>query len=158
LVLRIIYFLALCALWLLLSGHQEVFILSLGLLSVLLVVALSVRMGIYDQEGFPLHLMIRAPRYWLWLLKENIKATLDVSRMIIDPRLPISPLEDVIKHELETDLGRSTLANSITLTPGTIATGVDAEGIRIHALTQGTADDLHSGSMQRRVKRMMRRS
>lgn len=54
-------------LWLLLSGHYEFFLVTLGILSSLLVVMVSWRMGIVDAEGHPVHLTPRAVRYWLWL-------------------------------------------------------------------------------------------
>ena len=157
-ILKFFYFLALCVLWLLLSGHYEYFVLTLGLLSVILVTVLSLRMGIFDREAFPAHLLPRALGYWLWLIKEILKANIDVARRIISPSMPIEPVESVVEHDLVTDLGRSSFANSITLTPGTVSTGVDENGIRVHALSKSALDDLKGGEMLRRVRRFEKRN
>ena len=54
--------------WLLLSGHYTPFILTLGVASCALVVTVTLRMDVADQEGHPLHLTWGALIYWPWLL------------------------------------------------------------------------------------------
>ena len=83
--------LALLAFWLVLSGHYEPRMLALGVGSVLLVLYLSTRMGVVDEEGVPVHLVARVPVYALWLTKEIFLASVRVARIILDPRLPIRP-------------------------------------------------------------------
>jgi len=78
-------------LWLLWSGHYTPFLLLLGLLSCLMTILLSRRMGILDLEGQPLHLLGRALIYWPWLFWQILKANLDVARRILHPKLPIEP-------------------------------------------------------------------
>ena len=146
--------LALYANWLLFSGHYDRLLLSLGFLSVLLVVAISQRMAIVDQETYPVPLNLRALLYWLWLAGEVFKANLDIARRIVNPSLPIRPNVFVIKASQRTDLGRVTYANSITLTPGTICIDLHGDDIEIHALTQEAAQALQEGEMDRRVTEM----
>ena len=63
--------LSLIGLWLLLSGHYTLLLLSLGFLSVLLVVLIALRMDVVDHEGHPLYLYLMALlTYLVWLLKE----------------------------------------------------------------------------------------
>jgi multicomponent Na+:H+ antiporter subunit E len=50
-----------------------------------------------------------------------------------------------------TDLGKVILANSITLTPGTISVQVDGGHILVHALEPGSIHDLFGGEMDRRA-------
>jgi multicomponent Na+:H+ antiporter subunit E len=50
----------------------------------------------------------------------------------------------------KSDLGKVIYANSITLTPGTIAVQVNGGGILVHALEGGSIDDLRDGEMDRR--------
>ncbi len=83
--------LVLAALWLLLSGHYEPFILVLGLVSIVVVIAVSLRMDVVDHEGHPVHLTPKCLTYWPWLGWEIIKANIDVARRIVDPSMPISP-------------------------------------------------------------------
>lgn len=144
------------AVWLLWSGHFETFLVSLGLLSTLLVVAVARRMRVVDAEGAPLGLALRLPAYLPWLAWEVVRANLDVARRIVDPRLPIRPHLIRIEPGQRSDLGRVIHANSITLTPGTVSVYVDETTIKIHALTDEAAEGVRSGVMDRRVSRLER--
>jgi multicomponent Na+:H+ antiporter subunit E len=140
------------AFWLLLSGHYVPFLIGAGFACALLVVLFTRRMGLLDQEGHPVHLAPRALlAYWPWLIKEIAKSAWTVSRVILDPRLPISPTLIRVKATQKTDVGLATYANSITLTPGTISLEVGHDEILVHALTREGAQDLAGGEMDRRV-------
>ena len=54
--------------WLMISGNFGVLNLSLGLVSSLLVVVISMRMDVVDRESQPIHLTPRLPLYWGWLM------------------------------------------------------------------------------------------
>ena len=108
----------LLAFWLVLSGHFEPLLIGLGIGSTVLVVFISVRMGLVDREGVPLDLASRFAVYFVWLMKEVVVANFHVARIILDPRLPISPVLVTYHVSPRTDLGRVIYANSITLTPG----------------------------------------
>jgi len=141
--------------WLLLSGYFTPFLVSVGLASAVAVVAFARRMEVVDREGHPVHLGPRAMlTYWPWLIKEIVKSAWDVSRIIVHPRLPISPALITVKSTQKTDLGRMVFANSITLTPGTISVRVGRGEILVHALTADTAEALCAGEMDRRVTRL----
>ena len=139
------------ALWLLLSGHYTPLMLLLGGLSTLLVVFLALRADLIDRETHPVLLKPSILLYWLWLAREIIKSNLDVARRILTPGLPISPNVFTVRTTQQSDLGRVTYANSITLVPGTVAMDVDEDVITVHALTQEAAADLKRGEMNRRV-------
>ncbi len=143
--------LVLYATWLLLSGHYELLILALGLLSCIGVVAIALRMDVVDHEGHPIHLTWRLLLYWPWLLVEIIKSNVDVARVIIDPKLRISPCMIRVPTSQKTDVGRVIYANSITLTPGTVSVDVSDGTILVHAITEELAAGVESGEMDRRV-------
>ena len=143
--------LVLAVLWLLLSGHTEPLLLALGLVSAVTVVLIARRMDVIDLEGHPIHLIWKAPFYWLWLLVEIIKANIDVARAIVRPRMPIRPRVLEVKGSQKTDLGRVIYANSITLTPGTVTIAIEDGTLTVHALTRGAASGLQTGEMDRRV-------
>lgn len=142
------------AIWLLLSGHYTPLLLVLGVVSVLLVVLLAVRADLIDHEMQPVLLKPSVLLYWVWLAREIIKSNIDVSRRILDPRMPISPNIFTVKTAQKTDLGRATYANSITLVPGTVTMDVDGDVFTVHALTREAAEDLKRGEMDRRVCRV----
>ena len=139
--------------WLLLSGYFEPFLLAAGVGSSVAVVWLAHRMNVIDQEGHPVRLGWRALTYWPWLFKEIAKSAWDVSRIILNPRLPISPQLVRVKTTQKTTVGVVTYANSITLTPGTISVEVQQGEILVHALTAEGAAGLAAGDMDRRVTR-----
>lgn len=139
--------------WLLLSGHTNPLLLSLGLLSVAAVVACASRLEVLDDESVPVHLLPGLIRYVPWLIGQVIRSNLDVARRIVSPELPIHPSVIKVDAAHHTEVGRVTYANSITLTPGTISLDVSAETIEVHALTEDAANDLMSGEMARQVQR-----
>ena len=141
------------AFWLLLSGYLEPFLLAAGLGSAVAVVWLAHRMDVIDHEGHPIHLVWRTLGYWPWLLKEIVTSAWSVSRVILHPRLPISPELVRVKTSQKTSVGTVTYANSITLTPGTISVEVVPGEIVVHALTHAGAEALLEGEMDRRVSR-----
>ena len=145
--------LVLFAFWLLLSGYFEPLLLTLGIASAIGVVWLAHRMDVIDREGHPIHLGVRATTYWAWLLKEIVVSAWTVTRIILDPRLPISPRVVRVKATQRTTVGQVIYANSITLTPGTVSIEVEAGEIVVHALTREGAVSLEEGDMDRRVTR-----
>jgi len=147
--------LALMAMWMLWSGHLEPLLLSLGGLSCVSIVWLSRRMRIVDEEGAPIQLGVRPfTQYFPWLVKEIVRANVDVARRIVDPQLPIRPIMVCVKTRQRSALGRVILANSITLTPGTISVNMQGEKIWVHALSSEGADEDLSGEMNRRVAKL----
>ncbi len=87
-------------------------------------------------------------------LEEIVKSAWDVSRRILDPRLPISPTLARFAPSQKSELGLVIHANSITLTPGTIAVEVDDGELLVHALTESGAAGLSGSEMDRRVTRL----
>ena len=113
-------------LWLLLSGHYTPLLIGLGLFSVFTVVIISTRMDLVDHEGQPFGLnSFQIIIYWLWLIKEIVKANVSVCKIILHPSLPIKPTLVNIKSLQASSLGRVVFANSITLTPGTVSINVE---------------------------------
>lgn len=138
--------------WLVLSGHYTAITLVAGAISILGVVALAYRMNLVDEEGHPVHLVFRAITYLPWLVLEIAKASWQITKIILDPKLPISPTLIRVRASQKTSVGRAVYANSITLTPGTIAAEVSDDEFLIHAVTREGADDLAAGAMDNRVK------
>lgn len=138
-------------LWLLLSGHYNGLLLTLGAVSCAFIVWVSHRMDTIDREGFPIHLSMRGAVYWPWLLWEIVKANMDVAKVILAPGLPVSPTMTRVPASQKTELGRVIFANSITLTPGTMAVHMEDHTILVHALTRAGAESFQDPVMDRRV-------
>ncbi|MFH1836883.1 MAG: Na+/H+ antiporter subunit E [Candidatus Omnitrophota bacterium] len=73
-------------------------------------------------------------RYWYFVahyiprfLWECLKANIDVAYRVLHPKMPINPGIVKVKTSLKTDTALTFLANSITLTPGTMTVDIDRD-------------------------------
>ncbi len=81
--------------------------------------------------------------YLLYLgvfLIELTKANLNVMRLVFSPRIEIQPGIVEIKTELKSPIGRLALANSITLTPGTLVVDIKDDSLFIHWINVSATD------------------
>ena len=84
--------------------------------------------------------IINTIKYILLFIIEMIKANIDVARRVINPSLPINPGIVKVKTGLESDYAKLFLANSITLTPGTLTMDVIEDNLYIHWIDVETKD------------------
>ncbi|MBK0398078.1 Na+/H+ antiporter subunit E [Limibaculum sp. M0105] len=139
--------------WLLLSGHYETWLVVSGGVLAVAVVLFSLFKGITDVESFPMERLPRAALYWPWLGWQMALSAINVSRIILDPKLPISPTMVKVRSNADSAVGIATYANSITLTPGTISVEVSERGrtIWVHAITREGAEGFADDPMNRWV-------
>ena len=139
------------AFWLALSGHYTPMLVAAGAASAVLCLLAAIRMRVVDAEGHPIHLFRGVVTYFPWLIREIVKSGWGVTKLILHPRLPISPTMTVVRASQRTRAAVATYANSITLTPGTITVAVKGNDLTVHALMREGALDLEAGGMDRRV-------
>jgi multicomponent Na+:H+ antiporter subunit E len=89
--------------------------------------------------------------YVPWLVWEIVASGLQVAYVVLHPRMPIAPGLVRIRVNLPHTLANLTLANSITLTPGTVTLDVDGDEFLVHALTPASARGIELGEIQSRV-------
>lgn len=123
------YFIAaviLLSIWILLAGtSMQELLFGTGLVFIILVFFGSKFELLADLKLNPkalLYLVI----YCLVFMRELIKSNIDVARRVVHPKLPINPGIVKVQTRLKSRLGRAFLANSITLTPGTLT--VESKG------------------------------
>ena len=138
------------AFWLVLSGHYTPLYIGLGLVSAAIVTWLNRHDDLVSDvvRALPGLLM-----YTPWLLWQIAQSNLQVTRVVLDPRLPIDPVVVRVRTVMRRDLAIATFANSITLTPGTVTVDIDGDELVVHALTPETAAGVADGQMARRVAR-----
>ena len=142
------------ATWLVLSGKFDVFHLSLGLVSCFIVAFFSGSIMFPDPDllGYP-RMALRFIAYIPWLLYQIWISNWHVLRLVFHPKMMdlIDPRIVRFKTELTGDMSRLALANSITLTPGTITVFVSVLGaFTVHVIDKKSAEGL-SGDMERRI-------
>ncbi len=139
------------SLWALLSGHFDPLFLTFGAGTCTAAVYVTARMGIVDAQSMPVHLAGRALGYLPWLAWEILKSNVRVARVILAPKLRINPQIVHFRASQRSDLGRFIYANSITLTPGTLTTGIVGDDFEVHALDVAHVDGSENNEMNRRV-------
>jgi multicomponent Na+:H+ antiporter subunit E len=130
---RISYFILLYIFWLLLTASMEPANLLVGAIAALLATKLFSRHFLTNTEK------IIQPRRWFWLFAyllifvwECIKANFDVAYRVLHPAMPIRPGIVKVKTCLKTEFARMMLANSITMTPGTITVDIIGDYFYVH--------------------------
>jgi len=145
-------FVMLMGFWALLSGKFDVFHLSLGVICSLIVAYLSHDLLFANvRVGDGRVIAQRFLRYIPWLLYEIVTANFYVAYLALSPKMPIDPQIIRFKTKLESDISWVTLANSITLTPGTITIDIQDREFMVHALDKKVAGDLDTGEMEDQV-------
>jgi len=124
---------ALAVVWVLVTASLRYDELVTGALAVL-VITLAVRKlsPVYAGLRFTPKAVISVFVYFLIFLRELIKANLDVASRVLNPALPIHPGIVEVKTGMLSPLGKLVLANSITLTPGTLTLDVKGDRMFIH--------------------------
>lgn len=122
--------------WVLLSGKLDGLHVGLGLISSLLVSLFSRDLVANGHPGAlaAIRFSGRAVSYLGWLTYQIIIANLDVARRAISPSMPICPGIIKFSSHLDSDVALTVLANSITLTPGTMTVDVVGKDLYIHCL------------------------
>jgi len=164
----VIQFVLLLGLWLLLSGHYDLFHISMGFLSAAVIVLLNVRLrkyyffkeeisetaakikGIFPGKIRFLRLFFYIP----WLILQIIVASLQVAYVVLSPKMPIDPALLRFKTRLPNTSAKVILGNSITLTPGTITIQIKGDEFLVHALMDASSTGIIDGSLPGEVAKL----
>jgi multicomponent Na+:H+ antiporter subunit E len=159
--MRYIYtFLIMFGFWVLLSGKFDFFHLTLGVISSGLVALLSGDILMHDTGKHDrLIIAFRFICYIPWLLYQIVLSTLHVTFLALHPKMTdrIDPTIVTFKTKLKTTIAQVALANSITLTPGTITIRVVDGVFYVHAISRKAAAGL-PGEMEDRLARVFERN
>ncbi|MBR4710448.1 MAG: Na+/H+ antiporter subunit E [Clostridia bacterium] len=141
------------AFWLLLNGKWTA---EIGVVGLVLAVAIDLFvwrfMGYSPRRslGF-LRRLPRAAAYAVWLVGAVIRSAFATIRLIWSPRLIAEPKLTSFRTRLKTRTGKVMLANSITLTPGTITVDIRGDAFLVHCLDSDFAEGLSGSEMERRI-------
>ena len=144
----------LLGLWLLFSGHYDVFHISAGVFSVAAILLLNrnlARVRLYPGDVHREMRLGRVVVYAGWLIKEIVLSALQIARIVLSPRMPVDPALVEFHAELPNAGSQVILGNSITLTPGTVTVDIDHGVFLVHAIVDASAAGLVEGVMPARV-------
>lgn len=145
-------------LWMALNGRVTGEVILLGIL-------VSVLLDLFTRRVLRVHagpvpflsLLQRLPGALLYvviLVREVIKANAAVIRMLLSPVVEVEPCLVRFRTPLKTEAARVALANSITLTPGTLTVALEGDELLVHALNRDMARGLAGSGIERVLARM----
>lgn len=147
---RIILFLLALLVWLLLTWPVDLQHLIIGIFISLFIAFMTGDMFVKRAYVFKsvdryVWFVTRYVPLFIW---ECLKANIDVAYRVIHPDLPIKPGIVKVKTSLRSDTGLTFLANSITLTPGTMSVDIDPENgiLYIHWIYVQEEEDIQKAS------------
>ena len=143
--------------WVLFSGKFDFFHISLGIGSGLIVAAVSKDL-LFPSEIKPGFIVcwLRFVGFIPWLFYQIFLANMRILYLVFHPRMKelIDPKIINFSSKLTNDISRTTFANSITLTPGTVTVNVSVLGkFRVHCIDEKSSRSL-PGEMEKRIARV----
>lgn len=155
---RIVTAILLMLLWFVMSGRTEPKFIILGAVSSAAVAficlkTLTAKGQTSDREYYLLEVNIfRLALYFLWLLWQIVVSAVYTAGVSLFRTSELDPQIVWFRADYDNPAARAMLANSITLTPGTITVDIDKDGLySVHALTDKARAGLLDGSMQAKV-------
>jgi multicomponent Na+:H+ antiporter subunit E len=149
-------YLLLVLFWIILNGKITVEIVVLGLLFALLIYGFA-----YKFLGLTWKREKKFWKYLIWgiqyigiLLKEIIIANIAVLKIILSPKKKIHPVLVKFPAPLKSHLLQVILADSITLTPGTITVRLYEEKFEVHCLDESMAEGLNDSVFVKMLKKL----
>lgn len=149
-------YLLLFGLWFLLNGRFTFELLCFGLgLTGLLALAMKALFGYTPKKELRVWRKLPLALAYLGVLLWEIgKAALGVLVVILVPSRRVRPTLIDVRVDLKTELARYVLANSITLTPGTISVETRGDVLTVHCLDGGMLDQIEDGVFVRLLRRL----
>jgi len=144
--------------WILLAGVSPPELLLGGGISIVLAVLIAKFTNIAISWKTPVQIVLFIVLYLPVFLYELVKSNIDVLFRVLNPKLPINPGFVKVKSQVGGKLGKLILANSITLTPGTISVDADDEGIFVHWINVSGKDNKeYSEKIAGKFERLLRK-
>ena len=137
----ILSFILLLVTWLLLNSKFDIATIGIGVIvSLFISIAVCSKCEIFSEVNVSPKGILYFFMYFFVFMGALIKSNLDVARRVISPSLPINPGIVEVETKLKSKIGRLVLANSITLTPGTLSIDITDDKIYIHWINVTGAD------------------
>ncbi len=137
----ILLFLFLYLVWMLLTDFhsQQEWIVG-GVVSLVLALIFASRAQAIGRIRMNPKALVYGILYIFIFLWELLRSNLDVAHRVVMPSLPINPGIVKVRTKLRSPLGRTVLANSITLTPGTLTVEAKDDMLYIHWIDVSAGD------------------
>jgi len=132
--------------WLMLEGSLATDILIVGaVISIAIAVLYPAGFSFFTEFRFTPRAIVAGLRYYGFFFTELFKSNIKLAAIILSPSLPIQPGIVKVRTRLKSRMGRLMLANSITLTPGTLTVELKGEWLYVHWVTV-ESDDIEAAT------------
>lgn len=133
--------LTLLLIWLIANGNLATDTVITGVVvCAVIALAFSTFSRVYSVIRWTPKVIVNYLMYLVVFMSELVKANLNVMQLVFSPSIDIKPGIVEIKTELKSPIGRLALANSITLTPGTLVVDIKEDSLFIHWINIGATD------------------
>lgn len=142
--------------WVAVSGSLKWPQLLFGFAAAVFVVWFNRNLLIRPEERVPVRLktLLWFAGYAFKLLIDIVVANFQVAAIVLSPKMPIEPNLVDLEVDIEKVTNRVLLANSITLTPGTLTIMAEDNKFLVHALTFKSGEDLRNWPLIKRIREM----
>ena len=137
--------------WLLLSGYIHPLLLGFGVASVAVVLLILKRMDDIDKEPLEIGTGLNFIQYLPCLFGQIIRSSIQVTQLIWGSPRKLTPALGKVREKDIPQHKRVLYANSITLTPGTLAVDLVDDELTVHALQESSVDELANSDMERKI-------
>lgn len=162
---RMYLFVGTFGLWVLVTSSLHWQELALGgVVAAIVAIAVGEVASFFGGLRSPLAVVVATPAYLVRFIWKLIVANIDVARRVLSPQVPVQPGIVAVQTNIRSDLGRLLLANSITLTPGTLTldgSSVSGDGtalLYVHWIDtppKGTVGEEIAGTFEKGLKRIV---
>ncbi len=149
-------FLLLLGMWIVFNGKFTIEILIIGIIFAVAINLFTWKVLGFGpkQEGKLLKKSGKMIAYGIFLFKEIIKANWCVLKIVLNPRAKVEPKMVYFKTDLKNETSKVALANSITITPGTITVNVSDDVFCVHALDASMTDGIDECDFVVKLRKM----
>lgn len=127
--------------WLMLTGSSDLTSVLVGVaVSLVIVIILPSGLSFFTELKMTPKAVIKGFGYFFYFFAELIKSNFRLARVVLSPELVIRPSIVKVHTKLQSQMGRLMLANSITLTPGTLTVDIDGEWLFVHWVNTEATD------------------
>lgn len=140
--------------WLIIASSFEWLDVIIGFFASLLIVWYCFDLIMTEKETtrFSTYSLRRWVQLLFIMMKEVVKANIDVAKIVLHPKMPIQPSFHTLDQPLKKALNQTLYGNAITLTPGTLTVVLNEETIVVHALTEKAAQGLENSKIEKAFK------
>ena len=140
--------------WIIISENAKIETICIGIIISLLVVTLNKDlMSIHRKLNFR-----RNSGLWIsyttLMLKEILVSNINVAKIVLSPKIVISPQIITIRTKIKSDFNKTIFANTITLTPGTLTISMDEDKVLVHCLKGEYSKDLTNSTFEKIIMKV----